>query len=249
MVNLLTGMPSVRRFWKIAVAMPVIWAALMVIDRYIDSSAAFNVAWVFKLATIPSIPLLAGLCAERMGEHDHRWKQAAGLWVTIGVGFVSFIALFHTQRPWALGDSAQSRLWPGSDVEGRLGGVPELLSVFDDDWTVGAVLSRELLAIVVIGVVISLVMRQAATRVPKLAAVLVPAATLALLYVYTKLAPWAMRIDFDFFIGDAVLGSTLLELVFFAAPVDAVGAAAIACAALSMGALISAWGGPAESSR
>ena len=58
----------------------------------------------------------------------------------------------------------------------------------------------------------------------------------AVAYVATH--PWSLVVDYDFFVGDAVFGGTIGELLYFMAPFDPVGAVVLGASALTMAGLI-----------
>ena len=106
------------------------------------------------------------------------------------------------------------------------------------------VLTRESATIVLIALASGWALSKAARTKPYMAAVWVPLAAMAVLCAYVFFTPWSFVVSFDWFIADAVLGSTFIELVFFMFPGCPVGALAVGTATLTVGALLALWGGP-----
>lgn len=242
--GLARSLKTPRRFWRLAVVLPVIWPVLLTWFAQDVDDVFHLAAWSLKLACLPCAPLLLWFLAERVAERNQRWKMASGVWVVVGIASIGTAALFHRQSERGADGAAYSRLWPGMDVRSRVGGDASLVETYGDDWTVVSMLTREALAVAVLALVAGLVIRMCARSKPAAAMVAVPISTVFVLWLYTLVAPWAMSIDFDFFVGDALLGATTLELLFFFAPFEPVGALGLAVANLTMGGLLGAWGGP-----
>lgn len=198
--------------------------------------------WVTKWLTVPSLPLLFILLAERVAERPARWGQATAVWAILGGAIVLITANRMEAVSERIGNAAYHRLWPttlsdaGQTHLNELGG-------FGAGWTPTGIVVRELIVVVVAAVVCGLAMRRCA-RLGGLAwaGAVVPLAALAVLVGYAIITPWAFIMDYDFLVGDSVLGGTLFELLFFPAPADPIGAMAIGAAALSMGGLLLVWG-------
>ncbi len=259
---------SPRRWWGLAVLFPVVFGALgaadLVAHLRLDPAdpslpgpsglpdwhdQVDQVTWPFKWLTIPSLPILIFLLAEKVVERPHRWRVAGVVWTVVGVALVLIVAARMVEVSAALSNVASWRLWPGPLGEGAERSLDEL-GGFGPRWTPAGIVVRELLAIVALAWGSALALRRCARDdVPVLGAGAVAVMVAGVLFVYKLLTPWSFRADFDFFVGDAVLGATLGELLFFPAPFDPIGSLAIGVAALSMGILIVAWGGvapPAE---
>ncbi len=242
-----------RRWWGIAVATPVAYGGTQVLYlwareredllRYHD--ALEMAIWLTKLATVPALLLLIILLAERFAERPSRWRQATTTWAIIGVATVALGTIAGSRIGRLTSDVTYARIWPGGTSEVALRRYQELegLSGSGTSWTVANVLSRELLAVVLIALVAGVALRLCSTWSPKGTAVVVPAVVLASLFLYGIAAPWSFIADYDFFVGDAVLGSVRFELLFFFVPADPLGGVALGVAALSMGGLLLAWGG------
>jgi len=245
-----------RRWWGLAVLLPMVFAATGLADLVAHGGQQLpgwhepvgRVAWVAKWLTVPSMPILILLLAEKVAERPVRWRAASGLWLVLGSGLVLSVVSRMAYISDAASSVASWRLWPttlSSDGMDTLGAY-ESLGGFGPSWTTGQVIASELLAVVALALASGLALRRCAKDgAPRLAVGAVPVAVMAVLFVYRLAAPWSFRADFDFFVGDAVLGGTIGELLFFPAPFDPIGSLAIGSAAVSMGALIVMWGGVA----
>ncbi len=251
------GRPTdLRRWWGLAVCFPVVLAATGLADLAANGGQELpawhepvdRVAWVAKWLTVPSMPILVLLLAEKVAERPARWRAATGLWLVLGIGLVLSVVSRMAYVSDAASSVASWRLWPttlSSDGRNTLAAY-ESLGGFGPRWTTGQVVASELLAVVTLALASGLALRRCARDgAPRLAVGAVPVAVMAVLLIYRMAAPWSFRVDFDFFVGDAVLGGTMGELLFFPAPFDPIGSLAIGLAAVSMGALIVVWGGVA----
>lgn len=240
-----------RRWWGLAVLFPLLLAAGQGADMAAHARPELptwhgevgGATWVAKWLTVPSLPVLLVLLAERIADHPRRWRVATALWVVLGAVVVVITTSAIGPVGEIVSDPTYHRLWPTTLTTQQAGFVDEV-GGFGSNWTPTQIVARELTAMVLLAVASGLTLRHCARiGFARAAAGAVPLAVIVVLVVYRTVAPWAFRVDFDFFVGDAVLGSTLAELLFFIAPFDPIGSMAIGLAALTMGGLILAWGG------
>lgn len=252
--GLMASLATPRRWWGLAVLFPVVFATGQLVllltgdlpTRSIgEGDRLADLVWVAKWLTVPSIPILAVLLTEKVSERPARWRVATGVWLVIGVATVVVIGTRMGALSETISNAASWRLWPTARSESTDRAL-DALGGFGPRWTLGWVVASELVAVGVVALASGLAVRRCARgAVPPLAAGAVPLAVAVVLLVYRVAAPWSFRADFDFFVGDAVLGATMGELLFFPAPFDPIGSLAIGIAALSMGGQIVAWGGVA----
>jgi len=234
-----------RRYWPLAVIAPLAYslAQVNVLISRGDPDRPELVAG--KSLAVLCLPILVYLIAERVAERPSRWRTAAIVWVTAGFSSVAVVSSLALKISQASSNAAYWRLWPTDESErARI----HLSSVdaghFDDGWGVGQIVGRELVAVIVIALLSSLVLRVAAGLSPSIAAAVVPTTIFLLLAVYVAITPWAFVMDYDFFVGDSILGATFGDLLLLPVPMDPVSGVALGVAATSMGGLLLAWGGP-----
>ena len=178
----------------------------------------FAVALPFRLFTYAalffSFLILVGLLKNRRKRLLHLWMA----W--LGNGFIVLVALWGwlaTSETIGLGVSVK-----------RMS--PETMAHFAPDNTLAAIalgpelaksytwfsaISLELLAFIVATTVVATVLWWASNLRASAWAVLAPVSSVPVLILYMQFAPWSLNIDFDIFIGDALLGTTLLSVMFF----------------------------------
>jgi hypothetical protein len=202
--------------------------------------------WVTKWLTVPSLPVLFILMAERVAERPERWRQATAVWTILGGAIVLITATRAGAVSERISNAAYTRLWPTSSSDSVRIHLDEL-GGFGDSWTPTGIVARELIVVVVAAVVCGLTLRRCARPgIVAWAGAAIPVAAVTVLAGYAIVTPWAFILDYDFFVGDSVLGGTLFELLAFPAPADPIGAMAIGVAALSMGGLLLAWHHPSQ---
>lgn len=229
-----------RRYWLAFAMAPALYGPILLIglrDSPPDPTVLLVVSWILKILSIPVVPALAWLLAERATEFRHRWLTLAVVWLLLGAGLVlTARGLIVDMVGFGV-----DRLWP--DI-----GDNAIIDSLDDppraDWTAARILVFELSAVVVLALLsalsIRLVRKQAAY-----AAIVLPVVVFFTLAVYTYyVAPFAFTFDFDPFWGDLVLGGVYSELLFPIFPFEPFGALAVSIASFSMTAMLWLWGGP-----
>lgn len=197
---------------------------------------------VTKWLAVPSLPVLFILVTERVAERPARWRQATASWAILGAAIVSTTAALMEAVSERIGNAAYHRLWPTTSSDADQNHLDEL-GGFGGGWTPTGIVVRELIVVAVAAVVCGLTLRRCArSGAVAWAGAAVPLAAMTVLVGYSIVTPWAFVMDYDFFVGDSVLGGTLFELLFFPTPADPIGAMALGAAALSMGGLLLAWG-------
>lgn len=245
------NLPFLQRFWPVFVLFPVLYGvfnlmALIVLTRTGDDEAFRSyerVGFATKFTIVPCFPVLFALLAERVAAKPSRWKVLAGTWAVVGTLVVLFVARYQSTVA-AVGNTASyQRLWPDQPVrESEL----EIVDGLGSRYTEFAVVTTEILIVFLIAIVSSLILRYAAIRIPWLAAAVVPVTVFGILVLYVALLDYPFIPDFDFFVGDAVLGGTFAELLFAPAPFDMAGGAALGIAAATMGTFLAIWPPPVQ---
>lgn len=220
---------------------PVLFAAGQTAVLVGALASEHSVTWLAKWLTVPSIPVLLALLADRVSRRPERWRVVAAVWATLGVGVVLVVTAAIEWVTERIGNAAYWRLWPTTVGPGEQRMLDEI-GGHGPGWTPTGITVRELSAVVLVALAAALALRWCARRgAAPVAAIVVPVAVFIALLAYSATTPWSFRMDFDFFVGDAVLGATFGELVFVVAPFDPIGSIAIGLAALSMGALLAVW--------
>lgn len=224
-----------RRWWPLLLLPPLL-------------SAGLHTAWTFSvlesegiiiaisLLSVPSVPVVIWLLAERVAEQLKRWRIASGVWISLGVACVLWTRWFIVDIN---ARTQGSRLWP---TEAHPDVLRSLEHPPDASWTADRIMVTELLFVVLIAISIGAVFRSVRSA-PTYAAFIVPVVTWTMLGVYQFAAPLSFVFDYDIFFGDLVLGAAFANLTFVL-PIDVVGSGAIALACLSMGLMLHGWGGP-----
>lgn len=231
------------RFWPVALIGPVLFgvagAAVLVIGHGDGAGVLHDRAWsvlmITKWLAIPGPPILLHRLAQRVREQPGRWRTATLVWVGMGVAAVVASARWHAAIATVVDGAAYRRLWPtgGAATPASDAAITE---GFGPLWSVGSVVSIELVAVVAVAVVAGLTLRVVRDD-PPFAAVAVPTSVFVVLALYGLLTPWAVVADYDFFVGDALLGAMLFELGLFFGPIDPLAAVAIGIGSLSIAAL------------
>lgn len=246
-----------RRWWGLSVLFPVFFALTQAGVLYSWSqveqpqwhAAVYNAGFVFKWLTAPSLPVLLVLMAERIGERPERWRAATASWVLLGGGAVLAVTVMMGSISKTISDGSYHRMWP-TTTEAQSWGHLEAQgwsgeSWFGGSWVPTQIIVHELAAVVVIALATGLMLRRCAVGDARMAAAAVPITIMGVLVCYRISTPWAFVDSYDFFAGDAVVGATSGELLYFFAPLDPIAAMLIGLAATSMGGLVLAWGGAA----
>lgn len=224
-----------RRWWPLLLLPPTVTAA--VASAWVFSDFESYVLLVSAaLLSVPCVPVVIWLLAERVAEQPKRWRIASGVWISLGVACVLWTRWFIVD---IIGLTQGSRLWPTEadpDVLLSLDHPP------DGSWTPDRIMTTELVFVVIIAIMTGSVLRAVRTA-PRYAAAMVPVLVWTMLGIYQLVAPLSFVLDYDTFFGDLVLGGTYANLTFVL-PFDVVGSGAIALACLSMGLMLHGWGGP-----
>ncbi len=224
-----------RRWWPLLLLPPLLSAGLHTAWTF-SVLASEGIIIAISLLSVPCVPLLIWLVAERVGDQPRRWRSLSSVWVALGIACVLWTRWFIVD----LVDLTQgSRLWP---TEADPAVLRSLEHPPDASWTADRIIVTELLFVVLIAISIGVVFRSV-RNAPIYAAFIVPVVTWTMLGVYQFAAPLSFVLDYDFFLGDLVLGAAFANLTFIL-PIDVIGSGAIAFACLSMGLMIHAWGGP-----
>lgn len=188
-----------------------------------------------KLATVVAIPValfrLAGLISRRQ-EASKLWWQLGTAWSALGIAAVLVVVAFGEQLALATAKPTVSRVWPGTGMAAERG-----LSVASDPaYTLGRMMITEMTTMVVMAWLAALCVRLTQKVDLRLIWAL-PLVVFGTVTVYAAVAPWAWIIDYDNFIGDAVLGGLWFELAFFW-PTDAVSSIALAVGASTLSVVV-----------
>ena len=233
---------SPSRYWGLAVLIPVAYAALFARHSWSGEVDDSITVWLLKIATIPSLLALATLVGLHVHDQPARWRGVAGIWAVGGIAVVAAAARVAANASTTLSDGAYWRIWPDSGLDVSLS--PQEWGGTADPPTVSEILTHEIIVAILLAVVSAIAIRLAA-KSPAMTFLVLPVAVAGVLVTYLVSTPWVLAIGADFYVGDAILGSVFAELMFFIAPFDPVGAAALAAAALTMGLQILSWGGSA----
>ncbi len=234
-----------RRWWGLAVVFPVAFACAQTAVLFAALPPEAAPVWITKWLTIPSLPILFILMAERIAERPQRWRATTVIWAAAGISMVGVVARRAESASEAISSVAYYRLWP-TRVTGPIEVHLDNIGAPWNGWTPAEIVAREMVTVVILATITSLVLRRCATTEPMLAGIAAPAAVMTVLIIYRISTPWAFILDYDFFVGDTLIGATIGELLFFPAPFDPVAGIGIGIAALSMGGLILSWGGAIE---
>ena len=192
-----------------------------------------------KLIMLGTFAVLVFWAGHAIACAPYRWIVAGSLWSLIGAISVASIGVAHgwieelprksafrrwQAEPDAFVENLQYRHFIGWDLWHRVPDVleREMIFLFVVAWvTAGAIRISNRLKVT-----------------PVIAAFGVP---LGLTVLYHTTHPWSLTHDYDFFLGDAVVGGATGEFVFLLLPFDVVGAVVIAAAGVAMGGMILAW--------
>lgn len=199
--------------------------------------------WLTKWLTVPSLPILLALLGLRVAERPTRWRVVAGAWVGLGLASVLAAALALSTFGDAIDLHACPRLWPGGEQPEAARTVLSDVGWEARGWSRSGVLVREMTATVAVALIAAVALRRCVDAGRAwVAGAAVPVVVIGGLVAYQLLVPWSLVLDYDLFVGDALLGGATGELLFFPAPFDPLASIAIGAAALAMGALILVWG-------
>ncbi|MDA8747677.1 hypothetical protein N9M66_05655, partial [Litoreibacter sp.] len=178
----------------------------------------FAIALPFRLFTYValflSFPILASQLKYRKQRIVQLWMVwfgaslvlLAGLWCwvatsdTIGLGVSVKRMSPHTIAHFAP-DQTLATIALGSEL------------AKNDTWMTA--IGLEVLALLIATTVVAALTLLAANLRSSLWAILAPVSSVLVLVFYNQIAPWSLDIDFDIFIGDALLGTALLSAMFF----------------------------------
>lgn len=235
-----------RRYWGIAAVIPMLYGFVQFMALMNDTSFESPAAWIFKIATVPSIPVLIYLLAERIAERPTRASLSAFIWATLGSVLILVMSRYGAVVSERVSNVASWRIWPGQPLSVSETEALDEIGVLQNLPTVNEIVWREVIVVVLIALLVGGAFRLC-TAAPKAAVGLVPITVFGSLVAYKATTPWAFIIDFDFFIGDMLLGAMLAELMFAFAPFDPLGAIGLALASFTMSSMILAWGGAVAS--
>ena len=214
-----------------------------------ESAAQVALLVSTKLLAIIAFPVLLYFLGQRIREAPKRIVSASAVWAALGSTTVLLTRAFIDDVVGASNRaSGIVRLWPedfghNSDQETLLAGLTDRPG---EAWTPGNMVALEIVSVVVIAIVAGATLWLLRRR-PIGLALLLPIVIFVALAVYDQsFAELGLVSDFDFLLGDIVLGAVWAELIFLPFPFDIAGSFAITAATLSLAALLWLWGGPVE---
>ncbi len=235
-----------KRLWLVTLVAPISYAVLFAVATTTGRGDTSLELWLTKFPAVVSLCVLVFLLAQRVNEKPARWRAATIMWAAVGVAVIEITSTYALRINEAVNSAAYWRLWPTDEstrTQQHLGSIEP--GKLDSSWTVDNVVYRERLTMVALALVAGLVLRYVSQRSAVLTALVLPIAVFVTLVGYAMSTPWSFIPDYDFFVGDSMLGATLFELLVFVAPVDPVSAVGLAVGAVTMALLLAAWGGPA----
>lgn len=226
---------------RFLVAGPILYAAVAVLAvLFTDQQAAPTwvvlLAFVLKPLTMLSLVVLAGRLGRLIAFDVRRTAMTAVVWVT-----GSLLVLAATTAVVTASDvlfDFGCRVWPGGDHQ------PNLAAFTSDQYTATTVIGLEAAAVVAVALVAAITASLMGRKPIFFTGVATGFSTLVPLLAYSSIAPWSFALDYDTFVGDALLGMMQLELLFFVFPFglwDGTSAVAFAVAAIVTAGLISRW--------
>jgi len=204
-----------RRFWGFAALFPMLYGALNFVAiatryRWPPGEVLVGLKW----ATVFAVPVLLFLVAERVGERPSRWRNSALTWSIAGMATILVVARFGATISSRVSSASTKRMWPtGPDFNGERE-IYEVMARITDPPTVVEIVFREGVVVVIMAILSAAIFR-ALGKTPLRAAAVVSALVFSVLSLYDLATPWGFTMDYDVFIGDALLGGTLFELLFF----------------------------------
>lgn len=242
--------PPIARPGLFTVLLVPIVAYPIVSHMAFDFGSDSRIPMLTKLVAVVCLPVLLYHLALRIQERPKRAATAMGVWLPLGTAIVLVARAFISSVIRRMNELDNFRMWPVEFGHNMSTSAIDWTPAVDAPahWTPERILQVELLTIVILTLVAGATLWLLRSSPGVATATLMLTMWLTLL-VYNAAAPLAFVMDFDFFLGDIVLGAAFVELSFFFAPGDIVGSFAIGTAGLSVGALLWIWGGPMESSQ
>jgi len=204
----------------------------LTVDPYFDGTGTtewvlyaflFLVASPFRLFTYAALFLSYRLLAEHLAGRPGRVRTIAVVWSLLGVSLATLmwgqLALtdsFHFDpaikrfKPEIMADAVPG--WAGT---GLFSGLTLAEVALGKDlaarYTWSVAIAAEFLGIVINGIAVALLLGHAARRGSFRRAWFAPVVSVLTLGVYSLIVPWSVVLDFDIFIGDALLGAALIN--------------------------------------
>lgn len=232
------------RLWGLALVAPAVaFGTQLGWSLWAPVSDGPTPAWVevAQLGTVvltwlssASLVSLLVLAARHVRDRPARWRTATAAWAATGLGLLAAVVVRIGPISAAVDSASYRRLWPTRHP------VDPFHLTYGVGWSPGAIVTREAIVIVVLAVGTGLILRLLGARGSAGAAAGAVALGALVLFGYVALTPWSFRMDYDLFVGDAVLGASAIQLVL---PVDPVGGLAVLVAAAVTSGLILSWGG------
>ncbi len=195
-------------------------------------AGGLSLLMLLKICTIFALFYLTASFARHFSEPEigrRRWRQSVVTLIATTCTAVGVTFLNHDFVQKGVNNSAYRRMSPDDFQEIMYAGLTKVGDGpdFYPNFLNPNILVTELLAVVFV-VIASFATMWLFRREPQRAAVFAPIICIACLVVYgTVFAPWSYIPDFDFFVGDMVLGAMTGELSVFIFPFDGVAAAVI----------------------
>ena len=171
-------------------------------------------ALVFRVFTYTAVFLTCALLAKTLVS----WQRAMFLgaaWSAIALGVAGFVWWYMANGGDVFNTPAIKRFVPGQ------------VASFDPNWTVAEItlgregaqaytwsraIITEFLALVLLSFLVAGFLRRCQKRARLKSAIWAPSVAMAAMTLYAAtVAPWSIRADFDFFIGDALIGAMLFN--------------------------------------
>ena len=213
---------------------PIVYAAAFNVRFHVDDTpfnspdTLFGLALVgLKILAVVSLLYSLGRIGQLVGEQRQFAGVAATVWAIAGTALVLVVAAAKNRGRVLSSD----QLWPGH-VEPTL--LDMLSSEPGTDWQPYTIVVFELIAVALLATLTAAAVAVLAPRLERALVTAIASAGVFLgLLIYDRLVSWPVMFDFDFFVGDAVLGAATYEVGFVFLPVDTIGALAFGTAGLA----------------